>query len=191
MTSETKLVTQIAYGDEKESKEAWECLMRMHGRLIEHLGRAAHYSNPSDLKTELYLHLRGVNGEWNRLKSYQPRAGVGFENWLAIVAGRLARQKAADGSKESALKITLDEEQADTIGINVEPPMFQEERRVVVLKAIQKLKHPHCRILLCRHYWNEEDLCEIAGELGLKPDNVRQIHRRNLQELHRVLGHPV
>jgi DNA-directed RNA polymerase specialized sigma24 family protein len=103
----------------------------------------------------------------------------------------LARQKAADGSKESALKISLDEEQADTIGINVEPPMFQEERRVVVLKAIQKLKHPHCHILLRRHYWNEEDLCEIAGELGLKPDNVRQIHRRNLQELRRALGQPI
>lgn len=122
-----------------------------------------------DLLADLYAHLKGSGGEWKRLRTY---AGgePGFSHWLAVVASRLARgsyrpQPLAEPERDVAT------EPEDVIS------------RVDVALALSRLKHPECGVLIRRRYWEGQTIESLATPLGKSAVALRQMLKRNLEEL--------
>ena len=90
-----------------------------------------------DLCNELYLHLKGKDGDWSVLRSFQWRSS--FATWFSLVASHLfwkKRDELIGLTGESGSNDERDGEQSFP-----EPPVEPEnEKRVMLLEAINRLK---------------------------------------------------
>jgi RNA polymerase sigma factor (sigma-70 family) len=74
-----------------ERTRGFNLIKGRYGGLLRHIARESGYNDFNEIFTELFYHLRGRDGTWNRLRSYRKREGATFKSWLSVVTGRLAR----------------------------------------------------------------------------------------------------
>lgn len=116
-----------------------------------------------DLCNELYLHLKGKDGDWSVLRNFQWRSS--FATWFNLVASHLFWKKRDEliglgndfGSKR-------EEEGEQPIP---EPPVESEnEKRVMLLEAISRLKDEDYRLIIIKELegYNHKEIAEMLIE---------------------------
>jgi RNA polymerase sigma factor (sigma-70 family) len=173
------LVSRIPHAPEEEANRCWAELCRRHELLLCSIAQRARLDEPDDLITDLYQHLKGADRRWTRLASFRAEPNVPFRNWLAVVASRLARRRPSLRRPEE----TQMPEEHRAVDARVE----SVPTRVALLGCLARLRHVECRVLLRRHYWNGETFEELAMPLGRTAAALRQMHRRNLRELAKLM----
>lgn len=109
----------------------------------------------------------------------KPEAGK-LRAWLGVVA----RNKAINALKAKGFELPLEERMLETEG--PEKHLEKEERRRLVRRAVEDMGAPDREIFI-RHYFYGQSAAEIAGEMGLKADAVRQRLKRGREKLRQVL----
>jgi DNA-directed RNA polymerase specialized sigma24 family protein len=175
--ADEELVARIPDAVDEEANRLWEELCARHELLLRAVAGRVRVGY-LDLCSELYLHLRGLDREWRRLRGFRAAGGAPFRNWLAVVASRAAAGLRSPGRGPLP---PPDDSPAET------EPERECVTRVDVFLALSRLKHTECRVLLRRRYWAGESFEELAGTLGRTAPALRQMHRRNLRELGRFL----
>lgn len=116
-----------------------------------------------DLCNELYLHLKGKDGDWSVLRSFQWRSS--FATWFSLVASHLfwkkrdeliGRSDNLDSKREGEGELPLPE-----------PPIDPEnEKRVMLLEAISRLKDEDYRLIIIKELegYNHKEIAEMLVE---------------------------
>lgn len=114
-----------------------------------------------DLCNELYLHLKGKDGDWSVLRSFQWRSS--FATWFSLVASHLfwkkrdeliGREDDFDSKREGEQPIP-------------EPPVEPEnEKRVMLFEAISRLKDEDYRLIIIKELegYNHKEIAEMLVE---------------------------
>lgn len=116
-----------------------------------------------DLCNELYLHLKGKDGDWSVLRSFQWRSS--FATWFSLVASHLfwkkrdeliGRSDNLDSKREGEGELPFPE-----------PPIEPEnEKRVMLLEAISRLKDEDYRLIIIKELegYNHKEIAEMLVE---------------------------
>ena len=116
-----------------------------------------------DLCNELYLHLKGKDGDWSVLRSFQWRSS--FATWFSLVASYLfwkKRDELIGLTGESGSNDERDGEQSFP-----EPPVEPEnEKRVMLLEAINRLKDEDYRLIIIKELegYNHKEIADMLIE---------------------------
>lgn len=116
-----------------------------------------------DLCNELYLHLKGKDGNWSVLRSFQWRSS--YATWFSLVASHLfwkKRDELISHSDDFDSKREEDGEQPIP-----EPPIEPEnEKRVMLLEAISRLKDEDYRLIIIKELegYNHKEIAEMLVE---------------------------
>lgn len=116
-----------------------------------------------DLCNELYLHLKGKDGDWSVLRSFQWRSS--FATWFSLVASHLfwkkrdeliGRSDNFDSKREGEGELPLPEPL-------IEP---ENEKRVMLLEAISRLKDEDYRLIIIKELegYNHKEIAEMLVE---------------------------
>ena len=111
----------------------------------------------------------------------KPRAGK-VKAWL----GSTARHKALSRLRRSGFDLTLDEDILSLPGDGPDVHTEQREQQEAVRRAVEDLGPPD-RDIFVRYYYYGQKTPQIAREMGLRPDNVRQRLKRGRDRLRRKL----
>lgn len=116
-----------------------------------------------DLCNELYLHLKGTNGDWAVLRSFQWRSS--FSTWFSSVASHLFWKKRGEliGSGEDAGSSRVDNGEQPLPEPEPEP---ENEKRVMLLEAINRLKDENHRFIIIKELegYNHKEIAEMLVE---------------------------
>lgn len=116
-----------------------------------------------DLCNELYLHLKGKDGDWSVLRSFQWRSS--FATWFSLVASHLfwkKRDELIGRGDDFDSKREGEGEQPIP-----EPPVEPEnEKRVMLLEAISRLKDEDYRLIIIKELegYNHKEIAEMLVE---------------------------
>lgn len=102
--------------------------------------------------------------------------------WL----GSTARHKALSRLRRAGFDLALEE---DILSLPTDGPETlaeYRERQETVRRAVEALGPPD-RDIFVRHYYYGQKTTQIAKEMGLRPDNVRQRMKRGRERLRRQL----
>lgn len=116
-----------------------------------------------DLCNELYLHLKGANGDWSVLRSFQWRSS--FSTWFSSVASHLFWKKRREllGLGDDSDSIDVDNGEQPL----PEPkPETENEQRVMLLEAINRLRDEDDRLIIIKELegYNHKEIAEMLVE---------------------------
>lgn len=116
-----------------------------------------------DLCNELYLHLKGKDGDWSVLRSFQWRSS--FATWFSLVASHLFWKKRDELiGREDDFCSNREGEGEQQIP---EPPAEPEnEQRVMLLEAINRLEDEVHRLIIIKELegYNHKEIAEMIVE---------------------------
>ena len=116
-----------------------------------------------DLCNELYLHLKGKDGDWSVLHNFQWRSS--FATWFSLVASHLFWKKRDELiGREDDFGSKREGEGEQPIP---EPPIEPEnEKRVMLLEAISRLKDEDYRLIIIKELegYNHKEIAEMLVE---------------------------
>lgn len=116
-----------------------------------------------DLCNELYLHLKGKDGDWIVLRNFQWRSS--FVTWFGLVASHLFWKKRDELiGREDDFGSKREGEGEQPIP---EPPIEPEnEKRVMLLEAISRLKDEDYRLIIIKELegYNHKEIAEMLVE---------------------------
>lgn len=130
-----------------------------------------------DLCNELYIHLKGRNGDWVPLRDFQWRSS--FATWLSLVAARLFWKKRSE--------FIVFEEDLDSISTNGDgelptPPEEPEnEQLVMVMEAINRMGNDDRRFIILKELegYRHKDIADMLIEKR-KRENREAYYRGEL-----------
>lgn len=130
-----------------------------------------------DLCNELYIHLKGRNGDWAPLRDFQWRSS--FATWLSLVAARLFWKKRSE--------FIVFEEDLDSISTNGDgelptPPEEPEnEQLVMVMEAINRMGNDDRRFIILKELegYRHKDIADMLIEKR-KRENREAYYRGEL-----------
>lgn len=116
-----------------------------------------------DLCGELYLHLKGANGDWAVLRSFQWRSS--FSTWFSSVASHLFWKKRGELiglGGDAGSNVEDDGEQP----LPEPKPEPENEQRVMLLEAINRLKDEEYRLIIIKELegYNHKEIAEMLVE---------------------------
>jgi RNA polymerase sigma factor (sigma-70 family) len=178
---------------EAAREQAWEDLIRRHGRLLLHVARST--ARDYDVKMDRYAHILEMlrADDFRRLRAYRSDRRSRFTTWLVIVAQRICidlersrygrvrsdSRQAADVRRTRRDIVELigsDVEVSSIIGVDdPEADYATAQIRAAVLQTLETLP-PRDRLLIKLRYEDELSVEQIASLLGLK--NRFHVHRQ-------------
>lgn len=116
-----------------------------------------------DLCNELYLHLKGKDGDWSVLRSFQWRSS--FATWFSLVASHLFWKKRGEliGLGDDSDSIDVDNGEQPLPEPKPEP---ENEQRVMLLEAINRLEDEDNRLIIIKELegYNHKEIAEMLVE---------------------------
>lgn len=124
-----------------------------------------------DLTNYLYLQLKGKNGDWRPLKTFQGKSC--FRTWFCSVASHLFKNKRCEliglGAKDDSIIVNGDDH------LLPEPePESVNQKMVMLLEAINRLENDDYRFILIKELegYNHREIAEMMAEKRRRENKV-------------------
>ncbi len=98
----------------------------------------------------------------------------------------IARNKAAEKTRQWKDVMPLEENMLELPGMDPEETLVSRERAALVQRAVQEMPEPEREIFL-RHYYYFQSVTQIAGEMNLNSSTVKTKLRRGRETLKRTI----
>lgn len=131
-----------------------------------------------ELSQELYLYL--ANNDWYKVRQFDFRSKL--MTWISVVAIRFF-QKKRQMLIESSSYSTLNDKLLNETKVNI-----SIDNKMDLYSALNKMRNQRYRKVIESLDLNEMLPEELAQEMGIKVDNLYNIHRRALVQLRLVMG---
>ena len=124
------------------------------------------HSYIDELCQEVYIHLKGKNGDWHPLTTW---SGIStFRTWLNRTARNLFLQKRADliDSRENKLYSEKEDDVDPVENVVADQPTLEENlQKVLLLEAINKLENPDQRLVILKELqgYSHEEIAAILN----------------------------
>jgi RNA polymerase sigma-70 factor (ECF subfamily) len=110
---------------------------------------------------------------WQYAKAPQPERVKGY-------LGRIARSRAIDRLRREKFDLSLEYDSLELSAASTEEQVLAQERKTLLHQALADMP-PVYREIMIRHYYYCQSPTDIAADMGMKPDTVRQrLHRGRL-----------
>lgn len=124
------------------------------------------HSYIDELCQEVYIHLKGKNGDWHPLTTW---SGIStFRTWLNRTARNLFLQKRASliGFRENKLYSDEEDDVDPVENVAADQPILEENlQKVLLLEAINKLENPDQRFVILKELqgYSHEEIAAILN----------------------------
>ena len=124
------------------------------------------HSYIDELCQEVYIHLKGKNGDWHPLTTW---SGIStFRTWLNRTARNLFLQKRASliGFRENKLYSEKEDDVDPVENVAADQPTLEENlQKVLLLEAINKLENPDQRFVILKELqgYSHEEIAAILN----------------------------
>lgn len=134
------------------------------------------HSYIDELCQEVYIHLKGKNGDWHPLATW---TGIStFRTWLNKAVRNLFLEKRADliGLRENKL-YSDDEDDVDPIEkvIADQPTLEENMQKVLLLEAINKLDNPDQKLVILKELqgYSHEEIAAILNQVRRSENRIK------------------
>ena len=191
---ENQIPTLCRQASEGDLDAAEQLLWMHHGRLLGIARRKIGVDwqgklDPEDLLQEAYIDvLRTIEG-------FEARDAESFYRWAARIVDhkfidqvRHFRRKKRDVGREATIGKGTSEGRETLLSqimpnlVTASQIMRQEDATAAMMSCIAKLPEEH-RVIVTRHYLNQEPFSEIAADLGKTEDAVRRMGSRAVKKV--------